>query len=75
MMIDLTDVNGDLLGLNAATKENGDNDGYTYENDGGTFISLSEFCINVLSSPIYGDAGGKGGWGYSNLICDCLKYV
>ena len=61
MMIDLADVDGDLLGLNDSVKENGDDDGDTDENDGGPFVSLSKISINILSSPICGYTGAKGG--------------
>ena len=59
MMIDLTEVAGDLLVMNFATKENGDVHVDTDENDGGPFLSLSEFCINVISSPICGNEGAR----------------
>ena len=75
IMIDLEEVDGDLLDMNADTKENGDNDGDTDENYGGPFVSLSEFFINVLRYPIYGNTGAKGVGGSSKLICDCVKYV
>ena len=41
MMIDLAEVTGDLLGVNVAPKENGDDDIDTDENDGGPFIVIS----------------------------------
>ena len=72
-MIDLAEVAGDLLGVNSSAKDNGDNDGDTDENYGLPFVALSEFCINVLSSPICGDAGAKVGGRSSKLICDCVK--
>ena len=72
MMIDLEEVSGDLLGGNAFAKENGDDDGDTDENYGGSFIAFSEFCINVLSSRICDNAGAKGGGGSSNIIRDCI---
>ena len=40
-VIDLAEVAGYLLGVNAATKDNGDDDGDTYENEGGPFVPLS----------------------------------
>ena len=40
MMIDLEEVSGDLLGGNAFAKENGDDDGDKYGNDGGPFVAL-----------------------------------
>ena len=43
MMIDLEEISGDLLGGNAFAKENGDDDGDTDENYGGSFIAFSEF--------------------------------
>ena len=43
MMINLLDMDGDLLGMNAAAKENGENYGYTDENYCGIFVALSEF--------------------------------
>ena len=61
MVIDLAEVAGYLLGVNAAAKENGGDDVDTDENDGGTFVALSKLCIDVLSSLIYGDAGAKSG--------------
>ena len=75
MMIDLTGVASDLLVVNSANMKNGDNDGYKDENHGGIFISLAEFCINVISSPICGDSGGKVGGVSSKLICECVKSV
>ena len=75
IMINLVEVAGDLLGANAASKEKGDDDGDIYENDSGPFIALSEFSINIISSPICSNAWAKGGEGYSKLICDCLKPV
>ena len=63
MTIDLSEVASDLLDVNASAKENEDNDGYIYENYGGPFINLLEFFINVLSFPVYGDAGAKSGVG------------
>ena len=74
-IIDLVEVAGDLLGVNADAKENCDDDGETYENDGGRFVAISESCINVLSSPICGDVGVKAGRGSSKLIHDCVKSV
>ena len=41
MMIDLTEGDGDLLGMNATTKNNGGDDGDIYKNGGGPFVSLS----------------------------------
>ena len=75
MIIDLTEVSGDLLGVNDDAKENGGNDGDTYENDDGPFVALSEFCINILSYPICSNAGAKGGLGYSKLVHDYVKSV
>ena len=75
IMIDLEEVAGNLFGVNASTKENWGGGGNTDENDGGPLISLQEFCINVLSSPIFGDARSKGGGGYYHIISDCVKYV
>ena len=75
MMIDLEEVAGDLFGVNAASRENWDDDGNTDENDGGPLVSIPEVFINVLSSPICRDAGVKGGGGYYNIVCDCGKSV
>ena len=75
MIIDLTEVSSDLLGVNADAKENGGNDGDTYENGGGPFVSLSEFCINVLSYPICTNSGAKVGRGYFKLVHDYVKSV
>ena len=75
IMKDLTEVSSELLGVNPVAKENEDNDGDIDENDGGPFVALSEFFINVLSSPICGNTGAKGGGGYSKIICDCVKSV
>ena len=41
MMIKLVEVSGDLLGVNAASKENGGNDGDTDKNYDGPFVALS----------------------------------
>ena len=41
MMIDLAEVDGDLLGVNASAKENVGDYGDTDENDGGPFFALS----------------------------------
>ena len=75
MIIDLAKVAGELLVVNASAKENGEDHGDTYENDGGPFVTLSKFCINVLSSPICGNAGSMGGGGSCKLIPDCVKSV
>ena len=75
MVVYLVAVDGDLLGVNAVPKENRGDDGDTDENYGGPFVFLSEFFINFLSSPIFGNAVAKGGGGYSRLIRDCVKYV
>ena len=74
-MVDLEELNGELLGVNAAAKENGGDDGYTDENNNGPFIALSEFCIKILRSQICGDAGSKCCGGSSNIIHDCVKSV
>ena len=52
MIIYLIGVDGELLVIDYSSKKNGNNDGDTDENYGGPLVSLSEFCINVLSSPI-----------------------
>ena len=75
MMIDLEEVAGDLLDVNDAAKDNGDNDGDTDENDSGPLVFLSEFCINFLSSPICGKTEAKGGRISYKLIHDCVKSV
>ena len=75
MMIDLAKVAGDLFVVNAASKENWEDDGGTDENDGGIFVALSEFFINVLSYPICGNAGAKGGRRSFKLVIECVKSV
>ena len=75
MMIDLAEVAGDLLVVNDSAKENGVDNGDTDENDGAQFFALSEFCINVLSSPICSNAEAKGGGGSSKLVFECVKYI
>ena len=41
IMIDIEQVAGDLLGMNASDKENGDDDGEKDKNDDGTLVALS----------------------------------
>ena len=74
-MIDLAGVDVDILGVNDTAKENRDHDGVTDENYDGPFFFLSESCFNILSFPIFGIVGAKGGGGSSMIFHDCLKCV